>query len=1184
MAFVHLHVHSQYTLLDGTASPGALLARARELGQPALALTDRCNLFGAVEFFKAAGALKDPGIRPVLGCEVPVQPEGIAFQDPLGTRGGWSIVLLVENAEGYRNLCQLVTRAIFDGVHYQPRIDLDLLSRHREGLIALTSGLGGPVGRAVQRGRTEEARLAVASLLEILGHEHLFLELQDHGLAGQPEMNALARTLAADLGIATVVTNAVHYLVPEDAVTQDVLHAVGRAEALDDPDRPPMPTDQLDLKSEGEMRELFPDDAEAIDRTVEIADRCRFGFVFGQYHFPAAVPPDPDAETHANFEYFYKAFPPPRAFGLPSPEGSLLDPPPGSGTLGGYFRWYAEQGLALRLPDIPAPQHELYRQRLGEEIETIVRMGFPAYLLIVAEFINWAKDHDIPVGPGRGSAAGSLAAWAMRITDIDPIRFSLLFERFLNPERVSMPDIDVDFCQDRREEVIAHVRDRYGADLVSQIITYGKLQAKLAIRDVARVLSLTFKDADQIAKMVPDELNITLAKALEDPSFRVALEGDPRIRRVAALARRVEGTARQTGVHAAGVVIADHPLVRYAPLYRDGPDGGPVIQFDMKSVETIGLVKFDFLGLKTLDQIRDAVRTVERNTGQAIDIARIPLDDAATYRLLQQGDTLGVFQVESAGMRDLLVRLKPGSIDEVIALVALHRPGPMKAGMVDDYVDRKHGRARVAYPHPDLEPILSDTYGVVLYQEQVMRVAQVLAGYSLAEADLLRRAMGKKQVAEMAAQKSRFLEGARARAVPEDLAVEVFDTLEKFAGYGFNKSHSAAYGLIAYQTAWLKAHHRAEFMAALLSIEAGNTDKVFCYLNDCRRAGLQILPPDVNSSEAGFDVPRGDRRSIRFGLEGVKGVGSGAVKAILAARQQVGGRFTDLVHFLEHVDSGAINRKVVENLIFCGAFDTLGSTRAALHQGLDGAIRAAQQAVAEQASPQVGLFGSRARAPWRLADAPEWPTMERLRHEREALGFFISGHPLDAWGDDLARHVTCTIGAALELPDGREVTLAGMVTGLHTVVTRRGDRMAFVTLEDAQASVEFTFFAERWQASRSVLESQVPVRVRGKVQRRGDGEARFLAENAEILSEVIGRCTREIRVCLEEVDLVDDRIQALAALFARFPGPCPVKVQVRVGGRALALLELSDRRASADDALRNDLETLFGRPDVVRFL
>ncbi len=1184
MAFVHLHVHSQYTLLDGTAPPAALLALARDLKQPALALTDRCNLFGAVEFFRAAHDLAEPAIRPILGCEVPVQPEGIGFLDPAGTRGGWSLVLLAEDDRGFANLCQLVTRAIFDGVHYQPRIDLDLLARHREGLIALTSGLGGPVGRAVQRGQPGDARTAVSALLGILGPDHLFLELQDHGLPHQAATNTLVRSLAADLGLRTVVTNAVHYLRPEDAVTQDVLHAVGRAEALDDPDRPPLPTDQLDLKDEAAMRELFPDDDAAIDRTVEIAERCRFGFVFGHYHFPAAVPPDPDAETRANFEYFYEAFPPPRAFGFPSPEAGLSDPPPGGGTLGGYFRWYAQRGLAIRLPDVPSDQHAAYCRRLEEEIDTIVRMGFPAYLLIVAEFINWAKDHDIPVGPGRGSAAGSLVAWAMRITDVDPIRFALLFERFLNPERVSMPDIDVDFCQARREEVIAHVREKYGADLVSQIITYGKLQARLAIRDVARVVSLTFKDADQIAKLVPEELNITLDKAMEDPTLRSAIEGDPRIRRVTALARRVEGTARQTGVHAAGVVIADQPLVRYAPLYRDGPSGGPVIQFDMKSVEAIGLVKFDFLGLKTLDQIRHAVRMVERNTGQAIEMSRLPLDDAATYQLLQQGDSLGIFQVESSGMRDLLVRLKPGSIDEVIALIALYRPGPMQSGMLDDYVDRKHGRAPVAYAHPDLEPILSDTYGVILYQEQVMRVAQVLAGYSLGEADLLRRAMGHKKPAEMASQKSRFLDGAAARDLPEDLATEVFDTLEKFAGYGFNKSHSAAYGLIAYQTAWLKAHHRAEYMAALMSIEAGNTDKVLLYINDCRRAGLQVLPPDVHSSEAGFDVPPGDRRSIRFGLEGVKGVGTGAVKAILEARRRVGGRFTDLVHFLEHVDSAAVNRKVVENLVFCGAFDTFGATRAALHQGLDAAMRAAQQAIAERSSAQVGLFGAALKAPWRVPEVPEWPTMERLRHEREALGFFISGHPLDAWGDDLARHVTGGIADALALPDGREVALAGMISGLRTLLTRRGERMAFATLEDPQATVDFTFFSEKWQASRAVLESGAPVLVRGRVQRRGDGEARFLGESAELLSEVIGRGTREVRVCLVASDLAPDRIQALAGLLLRFPGSCVVKVQVRVDGGALALLDLPDRRVAADDALRDALETLFGRPDVVRFL
>ncbi len=1198
MAFAHLHVHSQYTLLDGAVSPKDLVAKAHTLGQPAIALTDRCNLYGAVEFFKAA---KGKGLQPIIGAEITVQPEGIAFQDPKGILGGWSVVLLVENQAGYRNLCHLITRAIFDGMHYRPRVDLELLAEHHEGLIALTSGLKGPVGRALVQGQPDQAQPRLEQLQAIFGSDHLFLELQDFGLPQQDEANRLCRDLGQILGIATVVTNPVHYLEPTDVVTQHVLHAIGMGEALDTPDRYHSPTDQAYLKSEEELREIFPDDGPAIERTTEIAERCVFEFQFDTYHFPATTPPDtqPDADTDNNWAYFYKAFPPPRDFGLPDPAHAIPPRPPGAGNMNGYFRWYGTEGLKLRLQHISPEEHPVYWERLERELGIIIHMQFPAYLLIVAEFINWSKDNGIPVGPGRGSAAGSLVAYAMRITDVDPIRFTLLFERFLNPERVSMPDIDVDFCQDRREEAIEHVRLKYGSPLVSQIITYGKLKAKLAIRDVARVASLTFNDADRIAKLVPNEINITLDDAMREESFRVLVESDPRVKRVVNLAKLVEGMCRQTGIHAAGVVIADKPLVEYAPLYRDSAEGGPVVQYEMKAAESVGLIKFDFLGLKTLDQIRDAVALIERNTGERIDMALIPLDDPKPYALLSKGDSLGVFQVESDGMQKLLQRLQPQSIEEAVALIALYRPGPLQSGMVDDFVECKHGRKAITYPLPQLEEILKPTYGVVLYQEQVMQVAQILSGYSLGEADLLRRAMGKKKKEEMDKQAVRFLDGAAKNDIPAETATHIFELLAKFAGYGFNKSHSAAYGLISYQTAWLKAHHRAEFMAALMSIEADNTDKVLIYIRDCQRAGLQILPPDVNHSFTAFDVPADARDTIRYGMGAVKNVGSAAVEAIVQAREAVGGSFRDLPHFLDSVDLGKLNKRVLEHLIKAGAFDFTGLTRSAMFDGLDGAIRVAQRTQETRNSGQTSLFGGAVAPPpaYRFSDRGEWPTGERLSNEKEALGFFLSGHPLEPYMKDLARHTSCTLEGLPRFASDHglsskggfrravEVNVAGVVSASRAIRSKRGGRMAFVTLSDPMGTVECTFFSEAWEQSREALQSDQPVIIRGKIeQREGQELPSIRAESAELAAEVLGRSTRAVVLALAHSELDPSRCASLVALLSAHTGSCSCRLHIDYQGRALVKLRFPPHRGvAATDALRTEIEALFGRPDVIRF-
>jgi DNA polymerase-3 subunit alpha len=1194
MGFVHLHNRSQYSILDGAMRPGELVDRATALEMGSIALTDTCNLYGAVEFFKAA---KSADVHPVFGAQIWLWPEGIDTFDDRSPDGGWKLLFLIENHTGYKNLCQLITTAIFDGMHFRPRIDLALLKTHREGLIVLTGGIAGPLGSSC-RGSLETARECTQTLLDIMGPEHLFLELQDVGLPGQDEANTRARTLSAEFGIPTVVTNDCRYVHNDDAITLDLLNSIARGESLDAPARQGLPTDQQYIKTEAEMRALFPNDGEAIDRTVDIAERCQFKFKMDTYYFPATRPPDivegPDGEkpdTDANWAFFYAAFPPPKNYGLPGPDDPAPPRPDGAGNIDGYFRWYSAEGLKLRLVHIPKEDHPEYWERLDFELNIVIQMGFPAYLLIVAEFINWAKDEAIPVGPGRGSGAGSVINWATGITNINPIRFGLLFERFLNPERVSMPDIDVDFCQDRREEVITHVRDKYGAELVSQIITYGNLKAKAATKDIARLVGLDFNSSNRIAKLIPDDLGITLSDAVHEEAIAHRIDGDPVIGRLFSLARRIEGMTRQTGVHAAGVVIADRPLVEHAPLYRDGPDGGPVVQFEMKAAEGVGLIKFDFLGLKTLDQIRDAVKMIARNTGETHDVDTLPLDDEATFALLQRGDGLGVFQVESSGMRELMTRLRPSNIDDLIALLALYRPGPLSSGMVDTFIACKHGRQTVEYPHPSLEPILASTYGGIVYQEQVMQIAQVLSGYSLGEADLLRRAMGKKKKEEMDKQKSRFIEGAIRNDVDEKLADEIFELLAFFAGYGFNKSHSAAYGMISYQTAWLKAHHRAEYMAALMTIDRNNTDKVLLYIGDCKRAGLSVLPPDVNHSQVGFDVPADDRKQIRFGLAAIKGVGTGAVEAIIEAREAAGGSFQDFGDCIERLDFGRINKKVLENLIKCGAFDWTERTRHQLFKCIDQAISVSQKVQADKASSQTSLFGgamaAQVRPQIRYADVGEWPTSVKLGHEREALGFFITGHPVEVFRDVIADAASCNIDQLVTKPNDSEVTIAGMVSALRKVRTKRGNDMGFVTIEDELGSIECIFFSDPWSNSKAALGAGVPLLIKGKLEKKA-GEAgeecKLIADTAELLTDVRERRTRLVHLMLEAEE-VTTHMPALSTLFAESEGRCPVHLHVRMEDLAWVELKLADQiRVIPDDALLQGIEVLTRRPGAVKLV
>jgi DNA polymerase-3 subunit alpha len=1005
----------------------------------------------------------------------------------------------------------------------------------------------------------------------------------DQGLDWQPAHNAEVRRIAGAYGLRTVATNDVRYLKPRDSVTLETLNCIAMGASLNDAKRPRPTTDQLYLKTDEEMRALFPDDGPALDLTNEIAERTHFKFNTSTYYFPASTPPDPapEADTDANWAFFYQAFPPPIDFKMP-----LDSVPPraeGAGNLNGFFCWYAREGLKLRLERVPEAKHPAYHERLEFELKMIIKMGFAAYLLIVAEFINWAKDREIPVGPGRGSAAGSLVAYAMRITDIDPVRFELLFERFLNPERISMPDIDVDFAQDRREEVIAHVRDKYGAPLVSQIITYGKLQAKAALRDAARVCDLSFQEADRLSKLVPNVLNITLADALtQEPKLAALIASDPKAKRVFELAKRIEGLARQVGVHAAGVVVADRPLVQLAPLYRDGPEGGPVVQYDMKSAESIGLIKFDFLGLKTLDQIRDAVAMIERNTGERIDMSRIPTDDAVAFKLFQKGDGLGVFQVESSGMRDLLTRLKPSNLDDLVALVALFRPGPLSSGMVDDFIDRKHGRKQVEYPFPELAQILGSTYGTIVYQEQVMQVAQVLAGYSLGEADLLRRAMGKKDAAEMARQKTRFVSGAIGRGHDEGKVGDLFDLLAKFAEYGFNKSHSAAYGYVAYQTGWLKAHHRAEYMAALMSIDAGDSDKILVYVGDCRKAGLRILPPDVNASVAAFDVPKDDRRAIRYGLAAVKGVGESAVQAVVEARADAGGRFKDFMDLLNRVDYRRVNRRVLESFIKCGALDSLGEPRARYLAALEDGMAAGQQYQAQKASGQMGLFGAAVAPTFKLPNVSEWPIGERMKLEKETLGLFLTGHPIEAFTEEVGRFASGPIEKLASLPNEAKVSVAGIVAAMRIIRTGKGDKMAFVTLEDMSGPLECLFFPKALPKAMTALEAKRPVLIRGTLEHKGE-EVKVLADTVELLEDLRERNTGLIEVDVRVDELGEESLANLLELFEKNRGGAVVKLWLEEPGLFRTRIGAGEGvRVAATPKLVEGVRALFGRPDVLR--
>jgi DNA polymerase-3 subunit alpha len=1157
--FTHLHLHTQYSLLDGAIKHNPLFERVKALGMGAVAMTDHGNLFGAVEFHEKARA---NGIKPILGCEVYIA-SGSRFErekrerDASGFDAINHLLLLAMDETGYRNLIYLVSKAYLEGFYYKPRIDIDLLRERNEGLIATSGCLSSMVCRAITGGELNRAWGLVEEFTSIF-EDRYYLELQRHGIPDQDTVNAELVKMAADLRLPLLATNDAHYLEDHDHEHHDALLCIGTAANLDDPNRFRFDGRGFFLKSGDEMMDLFHDHPSAVQNSMEIAERCNVEIPMGSYHMPEFQVP---AGTTREAVLEQSAF-----AGLRERLGLAPDEP-----LGEKFRPYVE--------------------RMDYELDVIKKMGFAGYFLIVADFIAHARKNGIPVGPGRGSSAGSLAAYGLGITGVDPIEYDILFERFLNPERISMPDIDVDFCMRGRDEVIRYVGEKYdegGEDgkRVSQIITFGTLQARAAIRDVGRVMGVPYGEVDRIAKLVPETLGITLDEALrQSPELRARVEADGQVAKLVETARRIEGLTRHASTHAAGVVIGNRPLIETVPLYRDPRSGDAITQWDMRCVEKVGLVKFDFLGLRTLTIIADTERLIRKGGFPDFSAAAIPLDDEATYDLLCRGDTEGVFQMESAGMTDLVLKIKPRAFKELIPLIALYRPGPLGSGMVDDYVSRKHGITKVEYLVPELEELTAETLGVIVYQDQVLQIANRLAGYSLGEADLLRRAMGKKKPKEMAKHHEKFVRGAEQRGIDSKQAEEIFRLMAEFAGYGFPKAHSTAYALITYQTAYLKANHPREYLSALLSVEATNHDKLARYIAHARERKIEVLPPDVNESERDFTpVAEG----VRFGLAGVKNVGEGAIEAILGVRAE-GGPFASLIDFACRIDGRRVNRRVVESLVKCGAFDSIERNRAKLWAGLDVVLESGAAAQRDREIGQVNLFGEAgigdAGHP-ELPDAAPWTEAERLGHEKEVLGFYVTGPPLGSFAPALARFTDTTLSTAEEKV-GRDVRVGGLITSLRETRTRRGQIMAFGTLEDLEGSFELVIFAEPYarlrellkkaQAADSVGGRALPLLVTGTLESLDP--PKLLLRDAFELADAETNLAARLCIRVEASEATRDRMLALRRLLEAHAGECGLILHLMIPGESETIVSLPEGRGvEPTDELIRSVNGLFGRP------
>jgi len=1155
-AFVHLRIHSEYSLVDGLVRIDELAKEVAAQNMPACALTDLTNFFALIKFYKACIG---SGVKPIFGADFLLHDEEDGAHDSI-------ICLLAQNDQGYRNLTQLISRAWLEGQQQgSPYIRREWIAECTEGLIALSGGRNGDIGRAIGNGKNDLAQLRLREWQHLFG-DRFYLELHRTGRPGEEDYLHAAVALALKNNCAVVATNDVRFLTREQFEAHEARVCIHEGRTLDDPRRQRRYSEQQYLRSPQEMLELFADIPEALENTVEIAKRCNVTIKLGKPYLP---------------DY-------------PVPEGL---------TMAEYFCQVAHQGLDERIdylfskiaqldktsPEFLVKQKE-YRARLDFELDVIIQMGFPGYFLIVMDFIGWAKSHGIPVGPGRGSGAGSLVAYALKITDLDPIQYDLLFERFLNPERVSMPDFDIDFCMEGRDRVIHYVAERYGREAVSQIITFGTMAAKAVVRDVARVQGKSYGLGDKLSKMIPFEVGITLLDAYEkEEVLRDFVDTDAQAQEIWEMALQLEGITRNVGKHAGGVVIAPSRLTDFAPLYCDETGSGLVTQFDKNDVEEAGLVKFDFLGLRTLTIIDWATKIIDRQRallGEApLDIMAIPLDDEPTFKLLQRGETTAVFQLESRGMKDLIKRLLPSRFEDIVALVALFRPGPLQSGMVDDFINRKHGRAELAYPHPRYQdkcliPILEPTYGIILYQEQVMQIPQVMAGYTLGGADLLRRAMGKKKPEEMAKQRAVFVDGAKQQGFNEELSSNIFDLMEKFAGYGFNKSHSAAYALVSYQTAWLKQHYPAPFMAAVMSSEMQNTDKIVIFIEECRAMKLQLKLPDVNVGDFMFTV--NERGEIIYGLGAIKGLGEGPIESMIAARNS-GGPFTDLFDFCARTDVRKVNKRALEALIRSGAFDQLGVDRAILMASLPDAMLTAEQATNNQNAGIGDLFGdvvpttSSGADPYRdFRNARPWGTKQRLEGEKETLGLYVTGHPIDDYETELRQFVPNRI---VDLKaEKHPQTIAGLVVSLRTMKNKRGDNMAFVLLDDRSARLEVTLFADAFSEYRELLVKDAILVIEGQVSFDDySGALKMRGKTIRTLLAARSANVRALELKLDETDFRGDfRGEFQRLVDSHRNGACPIVIRYRRHG-AQATLRLPEQwRVQPSDDLLQRLRDRYG--------
>jgi DNA polymerase-3 subunit alpha len=1106
--FVHLHNHTQYSLLDGACRIDDLVSLTKEYKMPALAITDHGNMFGIVEFYKK---IVSAGIKPIIGCEVYVAPISRNKKEPI--KGfpdtGYHLILLVKDLTGYKNLIKLATIGYLEGFYHKPRVDEELLRKYNQGLIALSSCLKGEIPRLILAEKYEDAKKAANRYVDIFGEKSFYFELQDHGLDEEKKVCRELIKLSKEMLIPLVATNDCHYLKQEDYLAHDALLCIQTGKKVGDEDRMRFVTDQLYFKSPQEMEKVFQETPQALANTVKIAEECNLALEFGKCHLPH----------------------------FPLPQGySDLD---------SFLTFLAKKGLAERYQKVTPGMEE----RLDYELDVIKQMGYAGYFLIVKDFIDYAKSQSIPVGPGRGSAAGSLVSYSLGITSIDPLKYGLLFERFLNPERVTLPDIDIDFSDRGRDDIIRYVINKYGKKNVAQIITFGSMAARAVVRDVGRVLDIPYSEVDRIAKMIPWDPDMTLDRALQmEPDLKKVIENDSRTQKLIAYSKTLEGLSRHASTHAAGVVIAPTDLTEYVPLYLSNNDE-VTTQYDMKGIEDIGLLKIDFLGLRTLTVIDDTLTMVREDKGIKIDMNSIPLDDKKVFALFSKGETIGVFQFESSGMRDYLKKLKPESIEDLTAMNALYRPGPLDSHMIDEYIDRKWGRKKIKYEHPLLESILKDTYGVIVYQEQVLKVASDLAGYTLGKADILRKAMGKKQSDMMAEQREEFIKGAKNNNIDARTADRIFDFMATFARYGFNKSHSVGYAHIAYQTAYFKAHYPVEFMAALLSSEKDDSTRIVTLMDECRRMGMTVLPPDVNESLGAFSVI-GDK--IRFGLGAVKNVGESAVKAIIKAREKYG-RFNTLFEFCERVDSRALNKRTIESLIQAGAFDSLKGHRAQLMGCVDMAITYGQAVQQDKMRGQTSLFSGgidvTTIAEPKLLDIPKWPTSEILSREKEMLGFYVSGHPLAKHEQELKLFTTKDTETLQVTKDGEEAVIGGVITNVKFNLDKKGKRMAFATVEDFVGMSEVVIFSDCLEKNKEIVRVDSIVVVRGRASTKEGERVKVVAFDVVSLDNAYHNENMVLHILLDTEQNDQTFILRLKEMLSSQPGEVDVILHLNSNGK-----------------------------------